>query len=86
MLLIDRTGTKIEGVMFGESAKDYHEMIKTDRIYRMSRGQIREENYNVNRGEKFSKYNIVFTKNSVFIPLRDISAIPYAVDSSVSFS
>ena len=24
MTLVDRTGTKIEGVMFGESAKEYH--------------------------------------------------------------
>ena len=60
-------------------------MIKADRIYRMSRGQIREESYNINRGEKFSRYNIIFTKNSVFIPLRDIPTIPYATDSSMSF-
>ena len=28
----------------------------------------------------------IFTKNSIFIPLKDISAIPYAIDSSVSFN
>ena len=49
----------------------------------MSRGQIREESYNLNRGEKFSKYNITFTRNSVFVPLKDIPIIPYAVDSNV---
>ena len=86
MTLVDRTGTKIEGVMFGDSAKEYHDMIKVNGIYRMSRGQIREENYNLNRGAKFSKYNIIFTRNSIFVPLRDITVIPYAVDSSVSFS
>jgi len=35
MTLVDRTGTKIEGVMFGESAKEYHEMIKKNHIYCM---------------------------------------------------
>jgi hypothetical protein len=85
MTLVDRTGTKIESVMFGESAKDYHDMIRKNGIYRMSRGQIREENYKVNRGEKFSKYNITFTRNSVFIPLKDIPSIPYALDTSISF-
>lgn len=83
MLLVDRTGTKIEGVMFGDHAKDYHDLIKANGIYRMSRGQIREESYNVNRGEKYSKYNIIFTRNSVFIPLRDVPLIPYAADSNV---
>ena len=86
MTLVDRTATKIEGVMFGDSAKEYHDMIKVNGIYRMSRGQIREENYNMNRGAKFSKYNITFTRNSIFVPLRDITVIPYAVDSTVSFS
>lgn len=83
MTLVDRTGMKIEGVMFGDNAKEYHELIKTNGVYRMSRGQIREENYNQNRGDKFSRYNITFNKNSVFIPLKDVPLIPRAVDSNV---
>lgn len=42
MTLVDRTGTKIEGVMFGDSAKEYYDLIKKNNVYRMSRGQIRE--------------------------------------------
>jgi replication factor A1 len=85
MQLVDRTGTKIEGVMFGDSAQSYYEMIRANGVYRMSRGQIREEGYNLNRGDKFSKYNIIFTRNSNFVPLRDIPLIPYAVDASLTF-
>lgn len=41
MTLIDRTGTKIDGVMFGDNAKDYHDLIVLNGVYRISRGQIR---------------------------------------------
>ncbi len=69
--------------MFGDSAKEYHELIKTNGVYRMSRGQIREENYNQNRGEKFSKYNIMFNRGSIFIPIADIPIIPRPTDTNV---
>lgn len=42
MVLIDRTGFKIEGIMFGDDAKDYHELIRVNQVYRISRGQVRE--------------------------------------------
>ncbi len=83
MTLIDRTGMKIEGVMFGDTAKEYYDLIKLNGVYRMTRGQIREENYNQNRGDKYSRYNITFTKNSIFIPIKDVSLIPRAMDSNV---
>jgi hypothetical protein len=41
MTLIDRTGMKIDGVIFGDNAKEYHELIKKNGVYRMSRGQVR---------------------------------------------
>ena len=60
MTLIDRVGMMIEGSMFGDSAKEYHDLIKVNGIYRMSRGQIREDNFNQNQSqdEKISKYTI----------------------------
>ena len=36
---------KIGGVMFGDSAREYHDLITEDRVYRMSKGQIKEETY-----------------------------------------
>jgi len=39
----------------------------------------------MNRGDKFSKYNITFTKNSIFKPLKDLPSIPYALDTNISF-
>jgi len=50
----------------------------------MSKGQIREDNYNQKKKEeKFSRYTINFTKNSVFIPVMDIPYIPRATTSYV---
>jgi hypothetical protein len=42
MVLVDRTAFKIEGVMFGDDAKEYHDLIKLNQVYRISRGQVRE--------------------------------------------
>ena len=85
MTLIDRVGMMIEGSMFGDSAKEYHDLIKVNGIYRMSRGQIREDNFNQNQSqdEKISKYTISFTRNSVFVPIADIPQIPRAKNSYV---
>jgi replication factor A1 len=81
MTLVDRTGIKIDGVMFGDSAKEYHDLIKLNHIYRMSRGQIREENYNQTKRKDYSKYNLIFSKDSVFVPVRELSSIPRAANS-----
>jgi len=83
MTLTDRIGMKIEGVMFGDNAKEYHDLIKINGVYRISRGQIREDNFRQNRGDKFSRYNINFTKNSIFVPIKDIPLIPRATTSSI---
>lgn len=69
--------------MFGDNAKHYHELIRVNGIYRMSRGQIREENYNQNKGDKYSRFNIIFNKGSVFIPIKDLPQIPRAQDTNV---
>jgi hypothetical protein len=76
MTLIDRTSMKIEGVMFGDNAKDFHELIKKGGIYKMSRGQVREDSFQQNSGQRQSRYNIVFNRGSIFVPLKDISCIP----------
>ena len=83
MTLTDRTGMKIEGVMFGDNAKEYHDLIKVNGVYRISRGQIREDNFKQNRGDKFSRYSINLTKNSIFIPIKDIPQIPRANSSCI---
>lgn len=80
MVLVDRTGFKIEGVMFGDDAREYHELIKVNHVYRISRGQVREQNFNQAKPRDFSKYNIIFTKNSCFVPIKDIPSIPKFVE------
>lgn len=67
---------KIEGTMFGDNAKEYHDLIKLNHVYRMSRGQVREENYNQSKPKEFSRYNIIFSKNSIFIPVKEVKSIP----------
>lgn len=66
--------------MFGDDAKDYHELIRVNQVYRISRGQVREQNFNQAKPRDFSKYNIIFTKNSCFVPIRDIPSIPRFID------
>jgi hypothetical protein len=40
--MIDRSGMKITGSMFGESALQFHdEKIHVDSVYKISQGQIR---------------------------------------------
>ena len=63
---MDRTGMKIEGTIFGEYAKELSTKLILNGLYRISKGQIREENYRTNKGPKYSKYNINFTQNSEF--------------------
>jgi hypothetical protein len=84
MTLIDRTGMKIEGVMFGDNAKEFHDRIKQGHIYRVSRGQMREENYNQSKGKDCSRFNIIFSNSSVFIPVKEISSIPRANQSDIT--
>lgn len=81
MTMIDRAGIKIDGVMFGDNAKEYHDLIHLNRIYRISRGQIREENYNQTKRKDYSKYNLIFNKDTSFIPVRELSCIPKASNS-----
>lgn len=81
MTMVDRTGMKIDGVMFGDSAKEHHDLIKLHHIYRISRGQIREENYNQTKRKDYSKYNIIFSKESVFVPVCELASIPRASTS-----
>lgn len=76
MELMDRTGMKIEGTVFGDFAKELSEKLTKNGLYKISRGQIREENYNTNKGPKYSRFNISFNQNSVFTPLHDSSLIP----------
>lgn len=74
--LMDRTGMKIEGTVFGDYAKELSGKLQLNALYRISKGQIREENYRTNKGPKYSKYNINFTQNSEFKLLHDSSMIP----------
>ena len=73
---MDRTGMKIEGTIFGEYAKELSTKLILNGLYRISKGQIREENYRTNKGPKYSKYNINFTQNSEFKLLHDNTLIP----------
>ena len=50
----------------------------------MSRGQVRQETYNQNKGSDFSTYNIIFTKNSIFIPVKDLKYIPRSENSDTT--
>lgn len=81
MTMVDRTGLKIEGVMFGDSAREYHDLIRQNHIYRLSRAQIREENYNQTKRKDYSKYNLILSRDTVFIPVKDIPSIPRADQS-----
>jgi hypothetical protein len=83
--LMDRTGMKIEGTVFGDYAKELSSKLQLNALYRISKGQIREENYRTNKGPKHSKYNINFTQNSEFKLLHDSSMIPQ-FDESQYFS
>jgi hypothetical protein len=73
---MDRTGMKIEGTVFGDHAKDLSVKLQLNSLYRISKGQIREENYRTNKGPKYSKYNINFTQSSEFKLLHDNAMIP----------
>jgi len=44
--LMDRTGMKISGAFFGESALKFKDELVKDRVYKISQGQLREESYN----------------------------------------
>jgi hypothetical protein len=81
MTMVDRTGLKIEGVMFGDSAREYHDLIRQNHIYRLSRAQIREENYNQTKRKDYSKYNLILSRDTVFVPVKDLSSIPRADQS-----
>jgi len=63
--------------VFGEHAKELQNTLKVNSLYRISRGQIREENYHTNKGPKYSRYTINFTQNSEFKLLHDTSLIPH---------
>jgi len=75
--MMDRSGMKIEGTMFGELAKELSTKLVLNGLYRISRGHIKEENYRTNKGPKYSKYTINFTQNSEFKQLHDNSLIPH---------
>lgn len=57
-------GWRITGALFGDSAKQVHDALKEDSIYEVSKGQIREDQFCQNKGKNFSKFTIMFTRQS----------------------
>ena len=64
--LMDITGMRITGAMFGEVAKDFYDSLSEETLYKVSKGQIREDQYNQNKGKNYSRYTIMLTRNSEF--------------------
>jgi hypothetical protein len=55
-----------------------------DRVYKISQGQIRQENYNNSKNEKISPYKLNFTTLSTFDEVSDTSSIAKNEDAAIT--
>lgn len=62
--LMDSTGCKITGALFGDSAKQHFDALRQNEVYQVSKGQIRQDQYFQSKGKNFSKHTLMFTKQS----------------------
>ena len=74
---MDISGMKITGAMFGDSAVEFYDALEEDSIYRVSKGQIREDQYNQNKGRNYSRHTIMFTRNSLFVKISNSELLPH---------
>ena len=74
--LMDSTGMRITGAMFGDSAQDFYKDLEEDMVYKVSKGQIREDQFNQNKSKHFSRYTIMLTRNSEFKKVPNSNTMP----------
>lgn len=64
--LMDKAGMIICAAMFGEDALKYYNTLKQGEMYLITRGKIREDDYQHNKSKMHSKYSILLTLDSEF--------------------
>lgn len=74
--LMDSTGMKINGALFGEVAKQFYDALREGEVYEVSKGQIKEDQYSHGKGKNFSKYTIMFSRQSEFVHCKNSNEFP----------
>lgn len=87
-MLIDRSKMKIDGACFGEAATQYNARLVEGQVYKISKGNVSEDDYVRvrGRGSDYSKYKILFNEKSVFTPIADVGIVPHADDTCHTLS
>jgi hypothetical protein len=64
--LIDREGSMITAIFFGDGGKAKYTAIQKGKTYRISRGKISVDSFNKHKRDHESKYSITLNKDSEF--------------------
>jgi hypothetical protein len=84
--LIDREGSMISALYFGDGAKAKLSLLQVGNIYRIRKGKIAEDNYNKCKKEKESKFCIYIANETDFSLLDDDVDIPYCPNNWLRLS
>jgi hypothetical protein len=78
--VMDETGTRITGTMFGDDAKPFFESLHESAVYLVSKGQVKEEQFQQNnfRGNQYSQYALMMTGRSEFKVCEGNNLVPQA--------
>ena len=73
--LVDKSKKKIIGTFFGETATELDEYLKEQAVYEISKGRLREGNYNNSKNDMISPYTLIFDGRSIFTEVSDVNII-----------
>lgn len=82
--LVDKSKKKIIGTFFGECTIEFNDYLKEGCVYEISKGYIREGNYNNSRNEMLSPYTLVFDAKSTFNEVSDFNIIVKSEDTAIT--
>ena len=82
--LIDKSKTKILGTFFNEAAVEFNDYLNPNSIYEISKGRLREGNYNNSKNDMFSPYTLIFDSRSLFKEVSDVNLIAKNEDTAVT--
>lgn len=82
--LVDKSKKKIIGTFFQEAALKFNDYLEEQRIYEISKGRLREANYNNSKNDMLSPFTLIFDDKSEFKEVSDVNIIVKNEDTAIT--